>query len=44
MTFAVSRSGIFCRIRLRQTDSNYQGNNRLALRAFKVFGAVAELQ
>jgi hypothetical protein len=43
-TFAVSRSGSFPRIRLRQTGPNHRGDNCLVLRAFKVFGAVAGLQ
>jgi hypothetical protein len=43
-TFAVSRSGSFRRIRLRQTGLNHKGNNFLQFCAFKVFGAVAGLQ
>jgi hypothetical protein len=43
-TFAVSRSGSFRRIRLRQIGPNHSGNNCLALNAFEVFGAVAGLQ
>jgi hypothetical protein len=43
-TFAVERSESFCRIRLRQTGPNHEGDNFLALTAFEVFGAVAGLQ
>jgi hypothetical protein len=42
-TFAVSRSGSFGRIRLRQTGPNHRGNNCLILIAFELFGAVAGL-
>jgi hypothetical protein len=42
-TFAVSPSGSFERIRLRQTGPHHQGGNRLNLNAFEVFGAVAGL-
>jgi hypothetical protein len=43
-TFAVSRSGSFRRICLRQTGTNHYGNNRLVLNAFEVFSAIAGLQ
>jgi hypothetical protein len=43
-TFAVSQTGSFRKIRLRQTGPNHEGNNTLELSAFKVFGAVAGLQ
>jgi hypothetical protein len=43
-TFAVVRSGSFCRIRLRQNGRNHSRNNCLILTAFEVFGAVAGLQ
>jgi hypothetical protein len=43
-TFAVSHSGSFGRIRLRQTGPNHRGDNRLALSSFELFGAVAGLQ
>jgi hypothetical protein len=43
-TFAISQSGSFGRIRLRQNGPNHEGNNCLVLSAFEVFGAVAGLQ
>jgi hypothetical protein len=43
-TFAVSWSGSFRMIRLRQTGPNHLGNNYLVLGAFELFGAVAGLQ
>jgi hypothetical protein len=43
-TFAVSQSGSFRKIRLRQTGLNHAGNNCLVLVAFELFGAVAGLQ
>jgi hypothetical protein len=42
-TFAVSQSGSFGRIRLRQTGPNHRGNNHLVLNSFEVFGAVTGL-
>jgi hypothetical protein len=42
-TFAVARPGCFCRIRLRQTGRNHNGNDYLSIYAFEVFGAVAGL-
>jgi hypothetical protein len=43
-TFAVSWSGRFERIPLRQNGLNHNGNNSMALAAFEVFDAVARLQ
>jgi hypothetical protein len=43
-TFAVSQSGSFRRIRLRQTGPNHNGDNDLTLSALELFGAVAGLQ
>jgi hypothetical protein len=42
--FAVSRSGSFRRIHLRQTDLNHEDDNCLVLNAFELFGEVAGLQ
>jgi hypothetical protein len=42
--FAFSRSRSFRRTRLRQNVPNHDGNNRLALNTFNVFGADAGLQ
>jgi hypothetical protein len=43
-TFAASRLGSFCMIRLLQTGPNHGGSNYLFLSAFELFGAVAGLQ
>jgi hypothetical protein len=43
-TFAISRSGSFRKIRLRQTGKNHRDNNHLILSDFEVFGAVVGLQ
>jgi hypothetical protein len=43
-TLAVSRSGSFGRIRLRQTVPNHWGDNELALTAFELFETVAGLR
>jgi hypothetical protein len=42
--FAVSQTGSFRKIQLRQTDPNHDGDSSLELTAFEVFGAVAGLQ
>jgi hypothetical protein len=43
-TFAVSRSGSFGRICLRQTGPNHCGSNCLALEVFELFGRIVGLQ
>jgi hypothetical protein len=42
--FAVSRSGSFKMIRLRQTGLNHRHSHRLVLRAFEVFGSITGLE
>jgi hypothetical protein len=43
-TFAISRTGSFRKIQLRQTGPNHRSYSSLELSAFEVFGAVAGLQ